>query len=50
MVTALKNDVDDSELENIALKDGMIPLKEQLREMITKGTTSLDEALRIGLH
>jgi general secretion pathway protein E len=50
VVTALKNDVDDSELENIALKDGMIPLKEQLREMITKGTTSLDEALRIGLH
>lgn len=50
VVTALKNDVDDSELEKIALKDGMVPLKEQLKEMIIKGTTSLDEALRIGLH
>ncbi|MDX9742745.1 MAG: GspE/PulE family protein [Arcobacteraceae bacterium] len=50
VITALKNDVDDSELENIALKDGMVPLKMQLKEMITQGTTSLDEALRIGLH
>ena len=50
VITALKDDVDDSELENIALKDGMITLKMQLKQMIAKGTTSLDEALRIGLH
>jgi general secretion pathway protein E len=50
VVSALKNDVDDSELEKIALDHGMITLKEQLKNMIKHGTTSLDEALRIGLH
>ncbi len=50
VILDLKNDVDDSELENIALKDGMITLKVQLKDMIKDGITSLDEALRIGLH
>jgi len=49
VVFALKNDVDDNELEKIALKNGLIALKEQLKEMIKNGETSLDEALRIGL-
>jgi len=50
VIHALKDNVDDSELEKIALRNGMITLKEQLKNMIKDGTTSLDEALRIGLH
>ncbi len=47
---ALKDEVDDTILENIAIKNGMITLKSQLIEMLNNGTTSLDEAIRIGLH
>ena len=47
---ALKDDIDDSSLEQIAIKNGMISIKEQLKSMIINATTSLDEAIRIGLH
>ena len=47
---ALKDDIDDNILENIAIKNGMVTLKSQLIEMLISGTTSLDEAIRIGLH
>jgi general secretion pathway protein E len=50
VISALKYDIDDSELEIIAINNGMVPLKEQLKQMVQSGTTSLDEAIRIGLH
>jgi len=47
----LKNEnIDDIELENVAIKNGMITLKTQLIQMLQDGTTSLQEAIRIGLH
>jgi len=46
----LKDDIDDNKLEQIAIQDGMVPLKEQLIQMVKNGQTSLDEAIRIGLH
>ena len=50
IIHMLKSDVDDSELEAVAVKNGMITLKEQLKTLIQEGKTSLDEAIRIGLH
>jgi general secretion pathway protein E len=50
IVHALKDDIDDSKLEELAIKNNMIPLKEQLKMLICEGKTSLDEAIRIGLH
>ena len=47
---ALKDEVDDNLLEEIAIKNGMKTLKTQLKLMIKEGSTSLDEAIRIGLH
>ena len=47
---ALKDDIDDSTLEELAIKNGMINIKEQLKNMIKNGQTSLSEAIRIGLH
>jgi general secretion pathway protein E len=46
---ALKDDIDDNSLEQIAVKNGMISIKKQLKLMIINGQTSLDEAIRIGL-
>ena len=45
----LKNEVDDNDLLKIAIKEGLKPLKDTLRQMVINGETSLDEALRIGL-
>ena len=45
----LKNDIDDVELNNIAISNGMIPIQQQLLSMLTNGLTSLEEAIRIGL-
>jgi general secretion pathway protein E len=50
IITLLKKDVDDNELEEVAIKNGMITLKQQLINLIIDGKTSLDEAIRIGLH
>ena len=47
---ALKGEVTDNQLEDIAINNGMITLQAQLREMIKEGRTSFDEAIRIGLH
>ena len=33
----------------MAKDDGMISLKSQLKDMLINGTTSLDEAIRIGI-
>jgi general secretion pathway protein E len=46
----LKSDVDDHDLELVAIKNGMNTLKNQLIVMIRNGNTSLDEAIRVGLH
>ncbi|MEA3384307.1 MAG: GspE/PulE family protein [Campylobacterota bacterium] len=46
---ALQVDVDDDTLMQIALKNGMNPLSSQIKDMITSGQTSLDEAIRIGI-
>jgi len=45
----LKNEVDDKDLLNLALSQGMKPMGEVLKQMVINGITSLDEALRIGL-
>jgi general secretion pathway protein E len=47
---SLKDDIDDSTLEQLALKSGMKSIKSQLKDMIKDGKTSLEEAVRIGLH
>lgn len=46
---ALKDDIDDSTLEQLAIQNGMKTIKQQLKDMIQNGTTSLEEAVRIGL-
>jgi len=47
---ALKDNIDDSTLEQLAINNGMKTIKEQLKLMVKNGETSLDEAIRIGLH
>ncbi|MCK5111614.1 MAG: type II/IV secretion system protein [Arcobacteraceae bacterium] len=47
---ALKDDVDDTILFQIAIKNGMVSIKEQLKFMCENGDTSLEEAIRIGLN
>ncbi len=46
---ALKDEIDDIDLLEIAKKNGMITIKEQLKQMLENGKTSLEEAIRIGL-
>ena len=46
---ALKDDIDDTTLERLAIDNGMVSIKQQLKNMVESGTTSLDEAIRIGL-
>lgn len=45
----LKNEVDDIALLELAQKNGMITLTDQIRQMLILGTTSLNEALRVGV-
>lgn len=45
----LKEDVDDNTLMKIAIKNGMIPLDMQLKNMLESGETSVAEYLRIGI-
>ena len=47
---ALKNDIDDTIIFELAIKNGMISIKEQLKIMCENGDTSLEEAVRIGLN
>jgi len=47
--TALKQNVDDTILKDLASKNGMISIKHQLIDMVLKGTTTLSEAIRVGL-
>jgi general secretion pathway protein E len=47
---ALKDDIDDTMLFELAKKNGMISIQEQLKIMCKNGDTSLEEAIRIGLH
>ena len=46
----LKNTTNDHELREFALKKGIITIASELRELLIKGETSLDEAIRIGLN
>ncbi|MEA2050806.1 MAG: GspE/PulE family protein [Campylobacterota bacterium] len=46
---ALQNDVDDEQLMQLAIQNGMNPLNNQIKQMIISGKTSLDEAIRIGI-
>jgi general secretion pathway protein E len=48
--SALKEDIDDTILFELAIKSGMISIKEQLKLMCENGDTSLEEAIRIGLN
>ncbi len=49
VIEYLQEDVDDNILLNLAIKNGMIPLHEQLNTMLINGETSLDEVARIGI-
>lgn len=45
----LKEDVDDSTLMKLAVKNGMVSLDKQLKLMLEDGETSVSEAIRIGI-
>ena len=45
----LKNKIDDEQLMEIAIKNGMVTLSFQLKEMLKNGNTSLSEVIRIGI-
>jgi general secretion pathway protein E len=45
----LQNEIDDEQLMQIAIENGMITLSSQIKDMIKNGTTSLEEAIRIGI-
>jgi len=45
----LKKDVDDAQLQILAVENSMIPLSTQLKQMLLEGETSMNEAVRIGL-
>lgn len=45
----LKSDINDDELLEIAKKNGMITLEEQVQAMLENGETTIHEALRIGI-
>jgi len=47
---ALKDDTDDTILFELAKRNGMVSIKEQLKLMCENGDTSLEEAIRIGLN
>jgi general secretion pathway protein E len=47
---ALKEKVDTNKLNKIAIKNGMISISEQLKQMCEKGQTSIKEALRVGIN
>ena len=45
----LQEDVDDEQLMQLAVKNGMKTLRSQIVDMINNGVTSLEEAIRIGI-
>ena len=47
--TALKNNVDDTILNELAVQNGMNSIKNQLITMVLNGSTTLSEAIRVGL-
>jgi len=47
--SALQHEVDDEQLMQIAIANGMVTLSSQIKSMIKNGTTSLDEAIRVGI-
>ncbi len=47
--SALKDDIDDTILFDLAKKNGMVSIQEQLKQMIINGDTTLNEAIRIGI-
>ena len=46
---ALHQEVDDEQLMQLAISNGMIPLNTQIVDMVIEGKTSLEEAIRIGI-
>ncbi len=46
----LKSTTNDHELREFALKKGIITIASELKELLIKGETSLDEAIRVGLN
>lgn len=49
VVELLTDDVDDHEIRNIAIKNGMRTLSSQLVSLVEAGVTSMDEAIRVGI-
>ena len=45
----MKDDIDDIELRNYAIKNGLVTMSKSLIELLNSGKTSFDEIIRIGL-
>jgi general secretion pathway protein E len=45
----IKGEIEDHKLEQIAIENKMIPIKEQVKKLLIEGETTLEEAIRIGL-
>ena len=45
----IKEEGDDTTIRNCAKQQGLITIQEQLRQMVEKGETSLEEAIRVGI-
>lgn len=48
IIEFIKQNKNDKDIENIAIEHGLIPLNEQIKELLQNGITSLEEAMRIG--
>ena len=45
----IKGDIEDHALQDLAVKNGMMPIKDQIKELLIEGETTLEEAIRVGL-
>lgn len=45
----IKGEIDDHTLQDIAIENKMIPIKDQIKLLLINGETTLDEAIRVGL-
>ena len=45
----IKDDINDHELREMAIKKGMLSLRDKLIRLLKLGDTSLDEVIRIGV-
>lgn len=49
MVALFKETIEEHAIRDLAIKQGMVTLRDQLIVLLSKGETSMDEAIRIGI-